>query len=333
MVTPRQEGGAVRVGIIGRGWGERVVAPAFNDTDGCEVVDVVTPRDQAGVAALCMRGDVDLISVHSPPFMHLEHVRMATEGSHAVLCDKPFGRNAEEARAMCALAEDAGVPTFLNFEHRFDESRRRLHQLVTEGVVGEPEHVNWTMLLAWTREPLRPYGWIFDGGLAGGWLRAAGSHLIDFARWTFGEVTEVCGQLRTTIKERPDAAGEQRRCSADDGFVANLRTERGVTLVIDSSSAARIALPHRIIVTGAAGVLEVIDERIVLHADGRTTDMFIPESDVYDAFAPQHAFAAVVRDAVRDGSFDGIPTFADGLACVDVMDCLFAGTTKPRCSA
>ena len=38
---------AVRVGIIGRGWGERVVAPAFNKTDGCEVVDVVTPRDSS----------------------------------------------------------------------------------------------------------------------------------------------------------------------------------------------------------------------------------------------------------------------------------------------
>src|SRR5437764_790598 len=111
----------MRVGIIGRGWGERVVAPAFAATDGCEVVDVVTPRDASAVAALCRRQDVDLISVHSPPFLHLEHVRLAVESGHAVLCDKPFGRNAEEAKAMCAIVDEAAVPAFLNFEHRCDE--------------------------------------------------------------------------------------------------------------------------------------------------------------------------------------------------------------------
>jgi len=67
----------VRVGIIGRGFGERVVAAAFNATEGCEVVDVITPRDEAAVAALCGRADVDLISVHPPPFLHVDHVRLA----------------------------------------------------------------------------------------------------------------------------------------------------------------------------------------------------------------------------------------------------------------
>ena len=33
----------VRVGVIGRGFGARVVAPMFEATDGCEVVDVVSP--------------------------------------------------------------------------------------------------------------------------------------------------------------------------------------------------------------------------------------------------------------------------------------------------
>jgi len=323
------KGGAVRVGIIGRGWGERVVAPAFSRTDGCEVVDVVTPRDSSAVAALCGRGDVDLISVHSPPFLHLEHVRLAIEGGHAVLCDKPFGCNAEEAKAMCAMAEQAGVPAFLNFEHRCDQSRLRLRRLLSDGVIGEPEHVNWTMLLAWTRVPLRPYGWVFDERLGGGWLRAAGSHLIDFARWTFGEITEISGQTRTTITERPDLGGQQRHCTADDGFVATLRTERMVTLVIDSSSAAPIALPPRILVTGSRGALEVIGERIVLHDGERTTDVYVPGSDVYDAFVPQHAFAAVIRDALREGSVDQIPTFADGVACVEVMDRLLAGPPQP----
>ena len=66
----------VRVGVIGTGFGASSVAPAFEATDDCAVVEVVTPRDDAAVAALCARADVDLISVHSPPFLHLEHVRL-----------------------------------------------------------------------------------------------------------------------------------------------------------------------------------------------------------------------------------------------------------------
>ena len=90
----------VRVGVIGTGFGASTVAPAFDATDGCTVVDVVTPRDDAAVAALCARDDVDVISVHSPPFLHVEHVRRAVEAGHAVHCDKPFGRNADESAQM-----------------------------------------------------------------------------------------------------------------------------------------------------------------------------------------------------------------------------------------
>ena len=53
----------VRVGVIGLGFGGRVVAPSFASTEGCTVVDVVSPRDDKAVAALCTRRDVDLISV------------------------------------------------------------------------------------------------------------------------------------------------------------------------------------------------------------------------------------------------------------------------------
>src|SRR5262247_3788521 len=126
----------MRVGVIGRGFGAKVVAPAFASTDGCEVVDVVSPRDEAAVAALCARRDVDLVSIHSPPFLHAEHVRLAVRAGHAVLCDKPFGRNAAEASGMCKLASDAGVIGLLNFENRYDAARKRVRALVEEGAIG-----------------------------------------------------------------------------------------------------------------------------------------------------------------------------------------------------
>ena len=75
----------MKVVVIGTGFGARVVAPAFAGTDGCEVVDVVSPRDDAAIKVATARPDVDLVSVHSPPFMHAQHVRAALGAGKAVL--------------------------------------------------------------------------------------------------------------------------------------------------------------------------------------------------------------------------------------------------------
>src|SRR5262245_14015019 len=145
---------SIRVGIIGRGFGQRVVARAYADTEGCQVVEVVSPRDEGAVAALCARGDVDLITVHSPPFLHLDNVRRAIETGHAVVCDKPFGRHAGDAKEMWGLAEEAGVVNIANFETRFDPTRSRLRALVREGRVGNPENLQCTYIMNISRFPL-----------------------------------------------------------------------------------------------------------------------------------------------------------------------------------
>jgi predicted dehydrogenase len=94
----------VRVGVIGTGFGARVVAPVFAATPGCAVVDVVSARDAGAVDALCARADVDLVSVHSPPFLHRAHVESAVAAGRSVLCDKPFGRDRGDAAAMVDAA-------------------------------------------------------------------------------------------------------------------------------------------------------------------------------------------------------------------------------------
>ena len=309
------------VGIIGRGFGLRVVAPAFEQTEGCKVVDVVSPRDDEAVAALCARKDVDLVSVHSPPFLHLEHVRKAVEGGHAVLCDKPFGRDADEASAMCELAREAGPINLLNFEMRFDPVLERFRQLVCDGAVGKTERALYTSYLSVTRVPLRPHGWLFDAALGGGWLGAWGSHVVDFIRWTFGEITAASADLETRIVERPDAGGALHRCSAEDGFTARLRTNKDVDVTIESTSTAPLNLPPRTLVVGSEGALEVAGRTITKYDGSGAHEVVEGGEGGGDLALPMRRWAAVVRDAVTSGAAHGdMPTFSDGLACREVLD-------------
>ena len=314
---------SVRVGIIGCGFGERVVAPAFRATDGCEVVDVVSPRDSSAVAALCGRDDVDMISVHSPPFLHLDHVRLAVEGGHAVLCDKPFGRNAAEASTMCDIASSAGIVNLLNFEFRYDVERARFRELVQDGAVGEPEYFACTMLTSVSRVPLRTYGWLFDRDRGGGWLGAFGSHIIDFARWTFGEIEDASASLRTAITERPASDGRIHHCTAEDGFTSSLRSATGVSMMIDSTCAAPVNLAPSMMVIGSEGVLELTgDQRIIVRrSDGTSEEHRLETEPGNSMVASMERFAKAVRDCVRVGAVpEGSPTFADGYACAELMD-------------
>jgi len=311
----------VRIGVIGRGFGERVVARVFEAVDACEVVDVVSARDDSAVSALLGRRDVDLISVHSPPFLHVDHVRRAVEAGHDVLCDKPFGRNGAEAAEMRDLAKAAGVLHFLNFENRYDAARQCVRAAIADDTIGTPQQVSFTMLMSVSRSPLRPYGWLFDAAAGGGWLRAMGSHLIDFARWTFGEITEVCGQLHTAIPERPDSDGTVNRCTADDGFALALRTDRGVSVVMNSSSAAPVNLPLSLLVVGSHAVVEEAANRVVVHAPDGERVLFDAATDTNPLFAAQKNYAEVVRDAIHERHVPSdVPTFDDGLACAIVMD-------------
>src|ERR1700744_2940152 len=103
----------MKVGIIVSGFGQYAVAPVWRQY-GVDV-EVVTPRDAAAVDKL-IASDVDLISVHSPPVMHYEHVMKASDAGRNVLCNKPFGVSGKQTREMRDAAKKKGVLHFGNLE-------------------------------------------------------------------------------------------------------------------------------------------------------------------------------------------------------------------------
>jgi predicted dehydrogenase len=314
----------IRVGVIGTGFGSQIVGPAYASLPGCEVVEIVSPRDAAAVAALCERPDLDLVSVHSPPFLHLDHVRRAVEAGHAVLCDKPFGRNAAESAEMVSLASDAGVLGFVNFERRYDPTRVRLRELLRDGAVGEPKHFQYSRFIA-VPEP-RPYTWLNDRAAGGGWLGGQASHLIDATRWLFGEITSAAAVMQTLVPSRVDADGVSHACDAEDAVTAMLRTQGGVSAVIDVAIDSSVALPERTAVLGTSGMLTIEDNRVVRHAvDGPIDVHEVDFAGTPALLLSMQRWAQIVCDAIRTGVVpEGAPTFADGLACARVMDDLRA---------
>lgn len=326
----------MKVVVVGTGFGARVVAPAFAALDGVEVVDVVSARDEHAVAAAVDAHRPDLVSVHSPPFLHARHVALAIHAGAAVLCDKPLGTGADDSAAMLAVAERAGAAHFVNFEFRCAPARRLLRDVIADGAVGAVERVHWTHLSAGTRVPVRPYGWLFDASHGGGWVGAWASHAVDAVFWLLGlgpgDVLDVRGVRRLDVPERRDTDGNARACTAEDGLAAVLVFAGGVTVTFDSGFAASASPSPRLVVTGSDGILECVADRSVTlrRAGGERTELAVPAAgqagaDRHDE--PMRRYAAVLRDRLSGREVapnEEPPTFRDGHAVDEVLDRLRA---------
>lgn len=318
----------VRVIVIGTGFGARVVAPAFESVAGCEVVAVVSPRDD--VHRVIGSQPCDLVSIHSPPFLHVAHALVAIEHERALLCDKPCTPSAAATATLLDAATRAGVLHLVNFEFRHDPVRRALHDLVRSGAIGAVQRVEWTHVSNGSAVPLRPYGWLFDAALGGGWIGAWASHAVDTLRWVLDDDLEVIDtQPRIDIASRPDRDGVVHACTAEDGLRATLRAA-AVEIRLDSTFAAREAQRPRLVFNGTLGSLAAIGSRLTLTVDATTRDVTpatIAGGDTH--MLPMRRFAQIACDRVTAGAaLPGDPTLVDGLAVDRVLDALRARGTR-----
>jgi predicted dehydrogenase len=306
-----------RVVVIGTGFGRRSVAPVFQEL-GWET-QIVTPHD-AGAIRAAVETPCELVSIHSPPFLHLDHVRIAAGQGRNILCDKPFGLNTAHAEEMLDLANRAGVLHFLNFEFRHDPLRQKLKTILDSGTIGTPSHMSMTAFIGGTRQ--QSHRWLFEKD-HGGWIGAYGSHTVDLLHWLFGDIAAVGGIARTEVKTRPDRTNPSHSypSTAEDAFTAWFRMKNGVTAMLDTAFSASVNIPAQTILFGSEGACHItgMSELHLLRPGKPAEHHSFPAIDPIQAALT--AWLAEVSHAVAKKQ-QIEPDFGTGLACVRVLDAL-----------
>jgi predicted dehydrogenase len=300
------------------------MAPAFEKFGWS--VEIVPSRDMAAVEAACA-GDADLIAIHSPPFQHKAHVMAALAHGKPILCDKPFGVNAAEAREMRDAAKAAGVLHFLNFEMRCFPAWDKARELIAGGAIGALVHVSWTKFNRGLR--VRDHGWLNDASLGGGWLGASGSHDIDALRFLSGdEIVSAGGLLRTEVQMRPDGKGGQERSTAEDAFSMWIEFAGGGTASIDSAFAASVAMPTSFSLLGSEGAIMITGDNslTILRHKQEPESIELPGLDG-GFMGALGAWVGKVTAAMKSGT-QIVPNFDDGVAAAEVMDKIRAGARR-----
>src|SRR3954447_11464984 len=171
---------------------------------------------------LVARPDIDLIDIASPNDTHAEIALAAARAGKMVLCEKPLGRTAEEAKGMVKAVESASVPNMVWYNYRRVPAMMLLKQLLDEDRFGRIFHYRSQFLQDWTISQDLPQGgeglWRLDSEVAGSGVTGdLLAHNVDMALWLNGSLTQVTAMTETFIKERKhNLSGKVEPVGIDD---------------------------------------------------------------------------------------------------------------------
>jgi predicted dehydrogenase len=232
----------VNVGIVGagrQGWrraraiesfpDDRLVAVADRDAAAAQrLADAYAAAIHDDWLALVARPDVEAVLVCTPPDSHAEIAIAALERGRHVLVEKPLARSVAEAEPIVTAAQAAfarGVVCAVGFNYRHHPAIQQARRWVYEGAIGDLTYARMRHGIAGRQD----YAADWRTSVAtsgGGELLDQGIHLLDLARWFFGDFSQVRAMLTTSYW--PIAPLE------DNAFVL-LRTAAGQVVQLHAS--------------------------------------------------------------------------------------------------
>ncbi|MGH9206760.1 MAG: Gfo/Idh/MocA family protein, partial [Acidimicrobiales bacterium] len=251
-------------------------------------------------------------------------------GKH-VVCEKPFSMDAAQARLMHDRATSAGLVALVGHEFRFAPERALMARLLGGGVIGEPRVATLVSCIDLVADPeARLAPWWFDGAQGGGWLGASGSHVVDQLLTWLGEIAWLSATTTVVSDRGPDAA--------EDTFTISMGFRSGAVGVAQQSAGVYGPGAGITRVAGSHGTLWLEGSDVWLADRAGSRRITVPADLVLPAVMPsddpRHRFshlelgpytrlAQTLRVAIGGSPLPTNPgpaSFADGVACMDVLD-------------
>jgi len=141
------------------------------------------PKRYGSYEELANDKEVDAIYIATPHPFHKENAMMCLKAGKAVLCEKPFTVNSQDAAEVITLARESGIFLMEAMWNRFLPAMVKLREWLAEGLIGEVR-----MLTAdfGFRTGVTNESRLFNPTLAGGALLDVGIYTLSLASMVFG---------------------------------------------------------------------------------------------------------------------------------------------------
>lgn len=355
--------GTLGVGVIGTGWMARAHAHALRIAASIDpaarpvrLVIVASSQDERARSAAVAWGageatddwrrvvahdEVDAVINASSDDLHAAISLAALEAGQAVLCEKPLATEMVDAERMVAAAAASSAPLAVcGFNYRFVPAVRLLHDLVTDGRLGELHHLRAAYLQDWAASPEVPRTWRFAQASGSSGPIGDYAHIIDLAHHLGAQPVSVTADAVTIVADRPapDGSGELP-VEVPDVYAASCRLAGGGLATFEGSRVARGRKAHqRLELYGSEGAAwwDLEDpNRLHVTTDADTDPRLGGFRDVL-VTEPEHPFGRrwwgaghvlgwdhalanqwlAVLEALDTGDAGALATFADGARAV-----------------
>lgn len=267
-------------GIVGGGMIGAVQAAAIEQISGAKLL-AVCGRDEQKAAEFAAKfgcasyTDYDkflqhpglqIVNVCTPSGTHAElGIRAAEAGKH-VLTEKPIEVNLEQADALIAACDKAGVKLGVIFQSRFLPAAQRIKQAIDEGRLGKL--MIGDALVKWYRAPeyYAPGTWRgtlkMDGG---GALINQAIHTVDLLCWMMGPAESAFAMK---------AALRYPHIEAEDTLVGTVKFQNGALGVVQAATSAKPGFKRRLEISGERGTVILDGDAISVWAiDGEDANL------------------------------------------------------------
>lgn len=218
----------LRIGIVGCGGISRAHARAYGEAGGARVTQVYDISDDVAIArakeygaspapslqAMVESGELDAVSVCTPPVAHTDNCAPFLKAGIPVLCEKPLEVDAARAGRLATLVRRTGTPFMVAFCHRFHPPVIAAKRVLARGTIGRP------LLFRCTFAGVYPLGGNHRADPAvsgGGCVADNAAHAVDLYRFLVGEVRAVQAQTAHLVQ----------RVKAEDFGMLFLKGDKG----------------------------------------------------------------------------------------------------------
>jgi predicted dehydrogenase len=250
----------IRWGVVGTGTIARAFAEDLRllpDASLCAVASRNRDRAQAflkefgggqgrthdSVEELARNPEVDVVYVATPHTRHKDDCMACLEGGRAVLCEKPFTVDANEARAVVAQARKSQKFCMEAMWMRFHPLVLKVRDLVQSGKLGEIRLLTADFGYPTSFDPESRF---FNPTLGGGALLDRGVYPLSLAYFLLGRPNEVVGQatIGTTGVDEQETTLLSYSSGALAVLAASLRSRlRNEAVIIGTEGRIRIHEP------------------------------------------------------------------------------------------
>ncbi len=192
----------LKFAICGAGFWARFQLGAWTEIEGVECIAIYNRTlseakkmaDEFGIKSvydnaeeMLLKEKPDFIDVITNPFHLSKFVMLAAAHKIPVISQKPMAPSLEEAELLITVCKQAGAAYFIHENWRWQEPTRELKNVLESGVIGKPFRSRIYMTSGYPvfkNEPTL-------GNLENFILTDLGTHILDVARFLFGEADSL----------------------------------------------------------------------------------------------------------------------------------------------